>query len=145
MGTTDPEFRKSLHFALPSGALFELLVSEEAATHWMGAEVEIDPEPGGDFLVRQAGWPEVVGEITELAAPHRIQVRWRADEWDGPLTSTVDILDEPEAGCRLTLWETGFGTDDDLLRRRDWLWSHYLVRLAAVGAQLSSPGAAQPG
>ncbi len=142
-GPTGSELRKSLRLTVPAPALFDLLVSEDAVAHWMGAEVEIDAVPGGEYLVRRAGWPEVAGEITRLSAPNRLDVRWSSPEWDGALTTTVEIQADGERASRLRLVETGFG-DDDLLRRRDWLWSHWLVRLAAAGAQHGSPGSAQP-
>jgi uncharacterized protein YndB with AHSA1/START domain len=131
---------KSLSYGLPADRLFELLVSEESVEHWMGAEVEIDPAIDGEVRVRVPGWPDVIGRINEMRAPERIRVRWAALDWGGPLTSTVELHDDANAGCRLSLRETGFGADDDLLRRRDWSWSHWLVRLSAAAAQLGSPG-----
>ena len=54
----------------------------------------------------------------------------------GALQTEIEI--EADGDCsRLTLRETGYGDNDDLLRRRDWLWSHWLVRLTATGAQFT--------
>jgi uncharacterized protein YndB with AHSA1/START domain len=94
--------------------------------------VEIDPEPSGEVRMRLAGWPEIVGEVLEVRAPERLVVRCAAADWAGPLTSVIEIRDDSTGGSRLALRESGFGADDDLLRRRDWLWSHWLVRLAAM-------------
>lgn len=123
---------KSLRYAVSARRLFDLLVSEDDVRHWTGAEVEIDPEPGGEVRMWLAGWPEVVGEVLEVRTSERLVVRCAAVDWAGPLTSVIEIRDDTDGGSRLALRETGFGADDDLLRRRDWLWSHWLVRLAAI-------------
>lgn len=130
----DLVLRKTLTFGVPAGLLFALLTSEDAATQWMSAEVQLDPVVGGEVTVAAMGWPVVSGEVEVIRAPESLTVRWLADEWPGPLRTVVTIR-AGDGGTHLELSETGFGGDDDLLRRRDWLWSHWLVRLAATAAQ----------
>lgn len=129
---------KSLRYTMSAAQLYELLVSEEAASHWMGAEAIIDPTVGGEIRVSMSGWPEMVGEFLEVLEPQRLVVRWQAADWGRPLVSTIEIQVDGPNNSRLTVRESGFGSDDDLLRRQDWRWSHWLVRLAASGAQLGS-------
>ncbi|MCI4676461.1 SRPBCC family protein [Candidatus Mycolicibacterium alkanivorans] len=140
-GGTEAVLDKSLRYAVSAPKLYELLVSEDAAAHWMGADVIIDPAVGGEIQVSMSGWPEIVGEFLEVLAPERLVVSWQAADWGRPLLSTIEIHTDGPHDSRLSLRESGFGSDDDLLRRRDWLWSHWLVRLAAWGAQRGSVGA----
>ncbi|PND54358.1 hypothetical protein CRM90_28370 [Mycobacterium sp. ENV421] len=137
-GGTGAMLDKSLRYAMSAPKLYELLVSEDAAAHWMGADVTIEPAAGGEIRVSMSGWPEIVGEFLEVLEPQRLVVRWQAADWGRPLISTIETHADGPHGSRLSVRESGFGSDDDLLRRRDWLWSHWLVRLAASGAQLSS-------
>lgn len=129
---------KSLRYSVAAPKLYALLVSEDAAAKWMGADVIIDPAVGGEIRVSMSGWPEIVGEFLEVLAPERVVVSWQAADWGRPLLSAIEIHADGPDDSRLTLREWGFGSDDDLLRRRDWLWSHWLVRLAAWGAQRGS-------
>lgn len=132
---------KSFHYQIAVADLFSLLMSEDAAGQWMGAVVELEPEAGGVVVVAAQGWPVVSGHVESIRQPDSVTFVWRAPDWPGPLRTVITL--EPEAdGTRLRLTETGYGTDDDLLRRRDYLWSHWLVRLAATGAQYRPGGVA---
>ncbi|MGK2880350.1 MAG: SRPBCC family protein [Mycobacterium sp.] len=135
VGGTEAVLEKSLRYSVSAPKLYELLVSEDAATHWMGADVIIDPAVGGEIRVSMSGWPEIVGEFLEVLEPKRLVVSWQAADWARPLLSAIEIDADGPHDSRLSLRESGFDSDDDLLRRRDWLWSHWLVRLAAWGAQ----------
>lgn len=126
--------RKAIRFDVPVGTLFALLTSEEAAGQWMAADVELDPVVGGAVVVAAMGWPVVSGQVEVMRQSEALTVRWQADEWPGPLRTSITTGAE-DGGTRLELTETGYGGDDDLLRRRDWLWSHWLVRLAATAAR----------
>lgn len=51
---------------------------------------------------------------------------------------TVEVA-SAYAGCWVVIDETGFAGDDAAtLAERDTLWSHWLIRLAAVVARLSA-------
>lgn len=134
-GEAETVLDKSLRYAMSTAELYELLVSEEAAAHWMGADVTIDPDVGGEVRVCMPGWPEIVGEFLDVLKPERLVVRWEAADWGRSLVTTIVTEADGPHDSRLAVRESGFGPDDDLLRRRDWLWSHWLVRLAAAGAQ----------
>ncbi|MFZ2177136.1 MAG: SRPBCC domain-containing protein [Rhodococcus sp. (in: high G+C Gram-positive bacteria)] len=132
---------KSFRYQIAVADLFSLLISEDAAGQWMGAVVELEPEAGGVVVVAAPGWPVVSGHVESIRQPDSVTFVWRAPDWPGPLRTVITL--EPEAdGARLRLTETGYGTDDDLLRTRDYLWSHWLVRLAATGAQYRPGGGA---
>ncbi len=70
-GETEAVLDKSLRYAVSAPKLYALLVSEDAAAHWMGADVIIDPAVGGEIRVSMSGWPEIVGEFIEVLQPER--------------------------------------------------------------------------
>lgn len=125
---------KTLRTPVAADDLFSELTSEESAVVWMSAAVRLDPQVGGTVQVEAAGWPPIGGVVVALDRPTLLAIRWQAADWPGPLLSTIRVTPDP-GGALLSLTETGHGTDDDLLRRRDWLWSHWLVRLSAVAAR----------
>lgn len=131
----DLVLEKTANYAVAPATLFALLVSEEAASQWMGGTVELDPVVGGEVSVEIDGWPIVTGRVEQIDEPESLTLRWQAEGWPGPLRTVIAIHSAAE-GSRLVLRETGYASDDDLRRRRDWSWSHWLVRLAATGAQL---------
>jgi hypothetical protein len=108
---------KSLHYSANARRLFELLVTKDNVRRWTGAEVEIEPEPWGRDSDAARGLAR--GLRADTGSPH-VRAAGRA------------IHDDTTEGSRLELRETGFAHDDDLPRRRDWLWSHWLVRLSAM-------------
>lgn len=133
----DLVLEKVVAYESPAATLFALFVSEEWASHWMGAKVEIDAVAGGDVFVATDGWPVVTGHVVQIDEPKSLTLRWGAVEWSQPLETTIVIRSDGD-GASLALRETGYGEDDDLLRRRSWLWSHWLVRLAAAGRRFDS-------
>lgn len=119
----------------PPERVFDALISESIIAQWMTAEVEMEPWISGDVLVRVQGWPDVVGHVIELEAPRRLVLGWHAANWRTPATLTVEVA-SAEAGCWVVIDETGFADDDAaILAERDTLWSHWLIRLAAVVAR----------
>jgi uncharacterized protein YndB with AHSA1/START domain len=56
----------------------------DAAKHgrWMGAEVELDPKPGGIYRVTMAPGVFVRGEFLVVEPPHRLLFTWG---WDGEI------------------------------------------------------------
>ena len=126
---------KSVSFQAAPEVLFHTLVSERAMTEWMTAEVELEAKAGGSVEVAIEGWPLLTGEVEVYDTPSALRVRWQSEGWPGPLT-TVITIDREGDGSRLMLHETGYGDDDELCRTRDYLWSHWLARLAAVSAPI---------
>lgn len=119
--------------------VFDALVSEGAVAQWMTSEVQIDPTPGGAFLVDTHGWPPVTGEILDIETPRLLAVMWRREDWGVTLRTTIELSSAP-GETRVTLVEEGFGGDAELQRTRDYLWSHWLVRLTATVSQFHGSG-----
>jgi len=114
-------------------------VSEEAVEQWMTSAVCIDPVLGGEIRIDTQGWPVVTGEIIAFEPPRLFAVAWQREDWGVTLHTTIKVVTEGDQ-TRLVLDEVGHGNDADLLRTRDYLWSHWLVRLTATVAQGQGPG-----
>ncbi len=123
----------------PIADVFEALATDSVIAEWMTAAVEFDPWVDGSVVVAIAGWPELRGHVVEFAPPQRLVLRWQAEDWRTPANLTINLV---EAGteCWVMIEEVGFVDDDEILAQREVLWSHWLIRLAAVvaRAQLNS-------
>jgi uncharacterized protein YndB with AHSA1/START domain len=134
----DLVLEKSVRYSVPGETLFALFVSEDAASQWMGGSVELEPVAGGELRIAIEGWPVVTGHVEEIDEPESLTLSWHAEGWPGVLRTVVTIHPDGD-GSRLVLRETGYAGDDDLLRKRDWSWSHWLVRLVATAGQFVAP------
>lgn len=142
--TAPEQLRITKSMIVPGGAdaVFDVLVSEDAVAQWMTSEVQIDPAIGGAFLVDTHGWPPVTGKIVDIEAPRLLAVVWRREDWGVALRTTIEVS-STHGETRVTLAEEGFGDDAELQRIRDYLWSHWLVRLRATISQFYGSGAAR--
>lgn len=121
----------------PITDVFEALCTDSVIAEWMTAAVEFDPRVDGSVVVAIAGWPELRGHVVELTPPRRLVLRWQAEDWRAPAYLTIDLV---EAGteCWVMIEEVGFVDDDEVFAQREVLWSHWLIRLAAVVARAQS-------
>ena len=133
-GATELRIDKTMAVGAAVATVFEVLVSEESVEQWMTAEVILDPVVAGEVRVAAQGFPTVVGEVVEIDPPRLLSFVWGAADWSGPLRTTVDLRREGDQTL-LRLVETGFGDDAELERTRSYLWSHWLIRLAATVSQ----------
>lgn len=133
-GATELRIDKTMAVGAAVATVFEVLVSEKSVEQWMTAEVILDPVVGGEVRVAAQGFRTVVGEVVEIDPPRLLSFVWGAVEWSGPLRTTVDLSREGDQTL-LRLVETGFGDDAELERTRSYLWSHWLIRLAATVSQ----------
>lgn len=139
-----PELRVTKSIVVPGDAdgVFDALVSEDMVEQWMTSKVQIDPAVGGTFLVDTQGWPPVTGEILNIEAPRLLSVIWRSGDWGVALRTTIEVS-SAHGETLITIDEKGFGDEAELQRIRDYLWSHWLIRLSATVFQLHGPGIAQ--
>ena len=111
--------------------VFEALHNDETVSEWMTADAEIDPNVGGTVRIAIAGWPDVLGHIVTLEPPHLLELVWQASDWTTPSRLRVELR-ESDDDCWVTIEESGFARDPEVFAQRDALWSHWLIRLAAV-------------
>jgi len=133
--------RRETHVAAPPAAVFALLTDPEKILRWMGTEAEIEPHPGGLYLVNITGARFARGYFREVVPVHRLAYSfgWDGSEVVPPGSSLleIDLIEEP-AGTLLRLTHSGLPNAEQRASHADG-WAHYLDRLAKVAAG-SDPG-----
>jgi uncharacterized protein YndB with AHSA1/START domain len=110
----------------------------ERMCDWWGAAAQLDPRPGGTYVVEMGGGPVMRGEYLELVPHERIVFSFGWEPTEGapdvpPGSSTVEITLVPDAGDTiLTLRHTGLPAahaDEHLAG-----WDHFLPLLAEAAS-----------
>ena len=128
--------RRETHIAAPPAAVFALLTDPEKILRWMGTEAELDPRPGGLYLVNVTGARVARGSFREVVPVHRLAYSfgWDNDETVRPGSSLVeiDLIEQPN-GTLLRFTHTGLPNAEQCAAHAKG-WTHYLGRLAEVAA-----------
>jgi uncharacterized protein YndB with AHSA1/START domain len=113
-------------------AVFDFLVDPDKLVRWLGNSVDIEPEPGGKFLVT-IGDNVATGSYVSVDPPKQVVFTWG---WAGsadvpPGSSTVTISLTPADDHTIVELRHGGlpGGNDDEHRKG---WTFILPRLAAV-------------
>ena len=128
--------RRETHVAAPPAAVFALLTDPEKILRWMGTEAEIDPRPGGLYLVNVTGARFARGAFREVVPVHRLAYSFG---WDGsesvPAGSSLIEIDliEQSTGTLLRFTQTGLPDEAQCAAHGDG-WTHYLGRLVEVAS-----------
>jgi len=98
----------SVRIAAAPTDVFPYLTEASLLIRWMGAWVDVNPEPGGTFAVNIGDQP-IRGTYVAVEPPHRVVFTWGLPGNDAlpPGASTVEIL----------LTADGEGTVVDLIHR----------------------------
>ena len=126
--------RREQHIPAPPAALFALLTDPDKILRWMGTEAEIEPQPGGLYLVNVTGTRSARGVFREVVPVHRLAYSFG---WDGsdevpPGSSLIEIdLIEQPGGTLMRFTHTGL-PDTKQVASHAKGWTHYLGRLAEV-------------
>ena len=129
--------RREQHVAAPQAAVFALLTDPEKLLRWIGTEAQLEPQPGGLYLVNVTGARFARGTFREVVPVHRLAYSfgWEGSETVPPGSSLieVDLLDR-DGGTLLRMTHTGLPSQAQC-DAHDKGWAHYLARLtmAAVG------------
>ena len=127
--------RREAHLAAPPAAVFALMTDPEKILRWMGTEAEVEPEPGGLYLVNVTGARFARGSFREVVPVHRLAYSfgWEGSEAVPPGSSLVeiDLADEPPDGTLLRFTHSGLPTQEQCASHLKG-WTHYLDRLAIV-------------
>src|ERR1700731_3364426 len=101
--------RREQHVPAPPAALFALLTDPEKILRWMGTEAQVEPQPGGLYLVNVTGARFARGSFREVVPVHRLAYTF---SWDGrgevPAGWTlveIDLVEQPD-GTLLRLTHT---------------------------------------
>jgi uncharacterized protein YndB with AHSA1/START domain len=128
--------RRETHIPAPPAAVFALLTDPDKLLRWMGTEAQLEPEPGGLYLVNVTGAKFARGAFREVVPVHRLAYSfgWEGSEAVPPGSSLVEIdLIEQQDGTLLRLTHTGLPNADQCDGHAKG-WAHYLDRLATVAA-----------
>lgn len=121
--------------------VFAYFTDPDKHRRWMGAEVELDPRPGGTYRVGMAPEVWVSGEYLAVEPPHRLLITWgwesgidlpRGLKQVPPGSSAVEFrFIEDGDGTIIRVRHLGLPTDE-----ARWThgrgWNGYLSRLVAV-------------
>ena len=128
--------RRETHIPAPPAAVFALLTDPEKIIRWMGTQAQVEPEPGGLYLVNVTGARAARGSFREVVPVHRLAYSfgWDGSEVVPPGSSLVEIdLIEQSNGTLLRLTHTGLPNAEQCAGHAEG-WAHYLGRLAEVSA-----------
>jgi uncharacterized protein YndB with AHSA1/START domain len=102
----------------------------------MGTEAQIEPQPGGIYLVNVTGARIARGSFREVVPVHRLAYSFG---WDGsdivpPGSSLVeiDLIEKPD-GTLLRLTHSGLPNAEQCAGHSEG-WAHYIDRLATVAS-----------
>src|SRR6266481_5504393 len=92
--------RRETHIPAPPAAVFALLTDPEKIRRWMGTEAQVDPHPGGLYLVNVTGARFARGSFREVVPVHRLAYSfgWDGSETVPPGSSLVEIGPDRAAG-----------------------------------------------
>ena len=72
--------RRETHIPASPAAVFALLTDPEKILRWMGTEAQVEPQPGGLYLVNVTGARFARGAFREVVPVHRLAYSFG---WDG--------------------------------------------------------------
>jgi uncharacterized protein YndB with AHSA1/START domain len=129
--------RREQQIAAPPAAVFALLTDPEKILRWMGTEAQLEPEPGGLYLVNVTGARFARGAFREVVPVHRLAYSfgWEGSEEVPPGSSLVeiDLIEQPPSGTLLRMTHTGLPTSEQCENHAKG-WAHYMGRLAEAAA-----------
>jgi len=129
--------RREQQIAAPPAAVFALLTDPEKILRWMGTEAQLQPQPGGLYLVNVTGARFARGEFREVVPVHRLAYSfgWEGSDQVPPGSSLVeiDLIEQPPNGTLVRLTQTGLPTTEQCVDHGKG-WAHYLGRLAEAAA-----------
>lgn len=119
--------------------VFRFFTDAELLARWLCVRGEVDPTPGGSFMLNVTGTHVTRGTFRELEPGRRLVFTWLFEHVQPPIPTTVEVTLTPVGrGTRVRLRHHGFA-DPTLRDRHAEGWEHYLPRLAAA-ASGTSPG-----
>jgi uncharacterized protein YndB with AHSA1/START domain len=119
----------------PRATVFAFLLDPDKLMRWMGTGAEMDPHPGGVYLLKGvSGSHNARGTFKEVVPVHRLAYSfgWDHSAAVPPDSSLIEIdLEERGQGTLLRITHSGLPTEQE---RADHAkgWTHYIDRLAKV-------------
>jgi uncharacterized protein YndB with AHSA1/START domain len=123
------------HIPAPRATVFAFLLDPDKLMRWMGTGAEMDPHPGGIYLLKGvAGKHSARGTFKEVVPVHRLAYSFG---WDHraevpPDSTLIEIdLEERGQGTLLKITQSGLPTQEERAAHAKG-WTHYNDRLADV-------------
>lgn len=132
----DLVIRRETHIPAPPAAVFALLIDPEKMLAWIGTEAQLEPEPGGLYLLNVTGARIARGSFREVVPVHRLAYSFGWDDSEvvppGSSLVEIDLIEQPD-GTLLRLTHSGLPNTAQCASHAEG-WVHYLERLASVAA-----------
>ena len=128
--------RRETHVAAPPAAVFALLTDPEKILRWMGTEAQMEPRPGGLYLLNVTGARCARGTFREVVPVHRLAYSfgWEGRETMPPGSGLIEIdLEDQAGGTLLRMTHSGLPNAEETASHGRG-WAHYLERLAVAAA-----------
>lgn len=133
MSTIELERRMSA----PPEEIFPYFTDPELLRIWQGTSVDLDPRPGGLYLVHFGPAARIRGEYLVVDPPRRLVYSWG---WEiaepsvlakvPPGSSKIEITFVPDGdGTIIRVQHSGLPDAEDVVRMVTWGWETYLGRL----------------
>jgi uncharacterized protein YndB with AHSA1/START domain len=131
---SDDTFSTTLRIAASPAEVFPYLTEPELMVRWMGDFADLQPTPGGVFIVDINGVP-IRGHYVVVDPPNRVVFTWGASGSAAlpPGSTTVEITLRSE-GSETVLELAHRQLPPDEVPQHGVGWGHFLDRLAAVAA-----------
>jgi uncharacterized protein YndB with AHSA1/START domain len=133
---------RETQIAAPPATVFALLTDPDKILRWMGTEAEVEPHPGGLYLVNVTGARVARGAFREVVPVHRLAYSFGWDDSDdvppGSTLVEIDLIEQPPDGTLLRMTHTGLPSAKECAGHLEG-WTHYLGRLA-IAATGRDPG-----
>jgi uncharacterized protein YndB with AHSA1/START domain len=133
------DYATSLRIDAPPEEVFPYLTDAGLIVRWMGQWADLQPKPGGAFVIDINGVP-IRGEYVVVDPPHRVVFTWGVAGNDAfpSGSTTVDITLTPEGdGTVLELVHRDLPEEER--PKHEIGWAHFLPRLA-IAAGGGDPG-----
>src|SRR5438128_6239567 len=141
MMETTGSIRREMTVEADAATVFAFFTDPQRLIRWMGVSAELDPRPGGLFLIDVTPGFVASGEFKEVVPVSRLAYTWG---WQGnkenvrPGSSLIEIDLLPKNGSTLVRF-THSGLPTAAVPGHTEGWTHYLGRLA-IAASGRDPG-----
>ena len=128
--------RREVQIAAPPATVFAFLTDPEKIVRWMGTEANMEPHPGGIYLLNMSGKDIARGHFTEVIPVHRLAYSfgWEGNDNVPPGSSLIEIdLLDREGGTLLRMTHSGL-PDAKECANHEKGWTYYLGRLEVAAA-----------
>ena len=128
--------RREVEIAAPPATVFAFLTDPEKLLRWLGTDAQMEPHPGGIYLVHVGGKNIARGKFTEVIPVHRLAYSfgWEGRENMPPGSGLIEIdLEAQGGGTLLRMTHSGLPNAEETTNHGRG-WAHYLERLAMAAA-----------